>query len=137
MIIGVIIILLAATGFLISLYFTLAYYRIIKADQRYIPNFCRMEEGTCQQIIHTAEARLFGAPNSLIGLCYYLLVMIATIAPGIVPHQIILITSASTVAVGIYLSYVLIMKLKIPCTLCFTGHSINVFLFILMLIHQQ
>ncbi len=137
MVIGVIIILLAATGFLISLYFTLVYYRVIKADQRYIPNFCRMEEGTCQQIIHTAEARLFGVPNSLIGLWYYLLVIIASVAPGIVPHQIIIITSASTVAVGIYLSYVLIMKLKIPCILCFTGHGINASLCILLLFHQQ
>jgi uncharacterized membrane protein len=137
MIIGLIIILQAATGFLISLYFTLVYYGILTADQRYIPDSCRMEERTCQQIIHTTEARLFGLPNSLIGLWYYLLVIISTVTPGIVPHKIMIIASASTVAVGIYLSYVLIMKLKIPCILCFTGHGINASLFTLMLFHQQ
>ena len=120
-------------GFLISLYFTLVSYGVIKADQRFIPNICSMEEGVCQQIIHTHEARIFGLPNSVLGIIYYMIVIamgLFQIESAASLYRLIIIVSGGTVVLGAYLSFVLIVKIRVPCVLCFTSHGINTIIFL-------
>src|SRR4249920_3187788 len=66
---------LSSIGLLISLYFTLIYYRVITSDPRFLPRFCTLSEGACRTIMDAPQARLFGLPNSLIGLFYYSLLL--------------------------------------------------------------
>ena len=125
---------LAAIGLYIAAYFTLVYYGLISANTRLMPSVCRLEERTCQTVLSTKYARVFGVPNSLLGVLYYLSV-IAIVSAGwtVAPITNALIAVAwFTVALGLYLAYSLFFIIKIPCPLCLTGHAINLALAILL-----
>ena len=47
----------AIAGLGIALYFSLVYYRIVKADNKWIPSFCRMEKGACMRILRYAGSK--------------------------------------------------------------------------------
>ena len=129
-------VLLATTGFAISSYFTSVFYRWLRPDARWIPPVCRMDEQTCASVIFTPNARVFGVPNSLLGQAYYLALLIAT-ASGLLDHayvwRALLLASAGSVCLAVYLSYSLLFLLRLPCPLCFTSHGINITICILLL----
>lgn len=127
-------VLLAAIGLYIAAYFTLVYYGVIGANTKLMPSVCRLEERTCQTVLSTKYARVFGVPNSLLGVLYYLIV-IALLSGGwtAAPVAAALIAVAwFTVALGVLLAYSLFFIIKIPCPLCLTGHTINLTLAILL-----
>jgi len=140
MIVAVSLGVLGLTGFVIALYFTLMRFTRMNAYQRFIPPVCRMDEQTCLSLLDTAEARLFGVPNSAPGLLYYALIMSTAVLliggnPLPLPTFVIAISTASAV-VSIYLAYSLLFRIKIQCILCFTSHVINM-LILLLLIRAQ
>jgi uncharacterized membrane protein len=122
---------LSTAGLANALYFTLAYYGLIQAHSRLVPSvFCNTEESKCLNVLGTPYARVFWVPNSLLGVLYYLAVLgfVAWEALVDVPLPILnayLGVAAFTVAFGIYLTYALFFRIKIPCPLCLTGHGIN------------
>ena len=122
---------LSSLGLLISLYFLLVYHKLILPNASYIPTFCRLDERTCETILHTPYARLLGVQNFYPGIIFYILVIVFGSDPNAL-HTLVGL-SGVTVLAGIYLSYSLLYKLKVPCVLCFTGHGINFFIFILLL----
>lgn len=127
---------LSVVGLAISSYFTAVAYRWIRADEKWIPAFCRMEEQTCASIVFTPPARVFGPPNSLLGQIYYLAVLVG-IPLGLLdqPRVLGLYLGASllTVALAVFLSYTLLFVTRVPCKLCFTSHGINIVIFALLL----
>lgn len=125
---------LATVGFYIAAYFTLVYYGSISANTKLMPSVCRLEERTCQTVLGTKYARVFGVPNSLLGVLYYPLVIVILLAGWVTtPITLALILVAwFTVALGLYLAYSLFFIIKIPCPLCLTGHTINLALAILL-----
>ncbi len=112
----------ALAGMFISAYFTLVYYRILPPDDRRIPSFCRMKETTCRKILETREAKVLGFPNSVVGLLYYALILIL---PTPQFETFFLVTSIFAVGLGMYLTHLLLMRLKLHCALCYTAHLIN------------
>jgi uncharacterized membrane protein len=139
------ILILALGGLADALYFTFAYYgRIRKA--RWIPEIlCARQGSNCVTVLQTPYARVFGVPNSLLGIFYYLLV-IAVFGPGMNllvnfgykyrPLFILLrwpltAMSAATVLLGFYLIYALRRKLGVDCPMCYTAHAINAALLVL------
>jgi uncharacterized membrane protein len=65
------VIVLAAIGLYIAAYFTLVYYGLLDAGTKLMPRVCRLEERTCQTVLSSRFARVFGVPNSLLGVFYY------------------------------------------------------------------
>jgi uncharacterized membrane protein len=125
---------LATVGLYIAAYFTLVYYGIVAASTRLMPNVCRLEERTCQTVLGTKYARVFGVPNSLLGLLYYLTVVLL-LSVGWTAGPIATATIAVawfTVALGVFLAYSLFFIIRIPCPLCLTGHTINLLLAVLL-----
>lgn len=123
-------------GFLISLYFTLVYYRLMKPDTAFVPAFCRLDEPTCQYLMGTRNARILGARNFVLGLLYYaaLIVFVWTDGlNGVISQGFVIFISLFTVLLGIYLVYGLIAKLKIHCILCYTSHACNLLIFLALL----
>lgn len=124
-------------GFLISFYFTLVYYKVIRPNQWFIPPVCRFEEGACNYIIHTPDASVLGIPNFVLGLFYYSgIIIIEYVFPEQTHeflYQGISAVSAGVVLLGCYLSYSLIVKLKTTCVLCFTSHGLNLIIMILLI----
>ena len=147
MILRLFIVLLSLAGLADSLYFTFAYYgRIRKA--RWVPEiFCAREGSSCVTVIRTPYARVFGIPNSLLGILYYV-ALLAWI--GFAPRHLkisghifrpfetvglwLLGASLLTVLLGFYLVYALRRVLGVHCPLCYAAHAINVALFVLVIL---
>ncbi|MEK6321805.1 MAG: vitamin K epoxide reductase family protein [Acidobacteriota bacterium] len=127
-------VVLTAIGLYIAAYFTLVYYGLLGANTKLMPSVCRLEEHSCKTVLGTKYARVFGVPNSLLGVLYYLIV-ISVLLGGwtAVPVSTALIAVAwYTVALGVVLAYALFFIIKIPCPLCLTGHTINLTLAVLL-----
>ena len=121
----VVLALLSGVGLYISLYFSLVYYRVIDARSVFVPSFCRMETNSCYLIIHHHDAKVFGLPNSVLGVVYYLIVLLDVAIESPMVHVFAWLISCLAVAVGMYLVYSLYFKVKVACSLCFVCHVIN------------
>ncbi len=142
MIIRAAIFALSLVGLWDALYFTLAYYgRVRKA--RWVPAvFCAREGSSCVTVVQTPWARVFGVPNSLLGIFYYAGIMVwAFTGPGLYlrldgadfpARWPVLAASLITVLLGSYLIYALVKQLHTHCPLCYLAHGINAFLLLLL-----
>lgn len=129
-----IIIALAVIGLYIAAYFTLVYYGLLAPSTKLMPSVCRLKDRSCQTVLTTKYARLFGVPNSLLGVVYYL-ALIVLVSGGWTagPVASALIAAAwFAVAVGFLLVYSLFFIIRIPCPLCLAGHAINLLLALLL-----
>jgi len=125
--------LLTLIGLYISTYFTLVYYRKIKPDTRYIPAFCHLDEDACQLVIRHRNARVFRIPNFVLGIVYYLLILLLLLMPEFAFLQTVLLyTSWLTVALAIYLVHSLVFVVKILCPLCMAAHAVNIVISIIL-----
>ena len=118
----------ALVGLAVSSYFTGVTYGLLPADWGAIPRFCRLEERTCRQIVETREARVFGVPNSVLGVAYYLILGAVAVRGGSLPDPwpaLLLAVAWGTVVLGAYLTYRLLAVLKVPCPLCLFSHGLN------------
>lgn len=123
-------------GLLISMYFTLVYYRLMKPDAVFVPAFCRLDEATCQYLMSTRNARILGAPNFVLGLLYYcgmIPYIVVTDVHNAIPLTVVTFVSLFTVLLGVYLVYGLLYKLKTHCVLCYTSHACNFIIFLALI----
>ena len=130
---------LALAGLTIATYFTAIALRWITPDARWIPTFCQMDNTTCASIIFTPSACVFGPPNSLLGQIYYVTLLIAIGLDWLIDvrvWRVFVATSLVTIGLAVYLSYTLLVTLKVPCPLCFTSHGINTVIFGLLLLNS-
>ena len=112
----------AFAGLGIASYFSLVYYRVIEADNRWVPSFCRMERGACMRILDTPQAKVLGVPNSVLGMLYYGAILFIPIDRF---EALFLVASIFSVGLGMYLVHALAVRLKTHCPLCYTAHAIN------------
>ena len=133
---GALIVVLAGVGFVISTYFTAVAYRWMRPDSRWVPPGCRMGQDTCAAIVFTPRARLLGVPNSVLGQIFYA-ALTAGVVGGVLfstpAYLAYMAASFVTVVLGAYLSYSLLFLTRVPCTLCFTTHAINLVIFVVLL----
>jgi uncharacterized membrane protein len=148
-IIRTLIIILSFAGLANALYFTFAYYGRIK-KARWVPEIlCAREGSSCVTVVQTPYARVFGVPNSLLGIIYYLLLIVSVFKEWWIPldvpfngtyyamgnsFQLLTVASAITLLLGFYLIYALRRKLHTHCPLCYLGHAINATLLVLLLL---
>ncbi len=126
-------VIIAVPGLLISLYFTLVTYRVMPPDARWVPGVCRMGEDTCRSVLGHPDSRVAGIPNSVPGLAYYSAVCIAAAAGFPAALRLpLLIASWVAVALGLYLTYSLVFRVRIACRLCLASHIINLGLALLL-----
>ena len=127
---------LCATGVLISGYFTGVTFRWVDPKTRWIPPVCRMGEDTCAFVVVTPQARIFGPPNAVLGLLFYVVLAVAAMGGGLEQapvRWVLLAASGVTVALGLFLTYSLLFVLRVRCVLCLTSHLVNLGLFIMIL----
>ena len=149
MIIPSLIFVLSLAGLADALYFTFAYYGRVR-KLKWVPEvLCAREGSSCVTVVKTPYARVFGVPNSLLGVFYYgFLIYWAELgAPVGFEAEIggeyrilrigwLLITAgAVTVLLGFYLVYALRRKLGVDCPLCYAAHAINVVLCVLLILN--
>jgi uncharacterized membrane protein len=131
-------IVLAALGLAISAFMLLITYGRVAADARWVPWFCRMDEGTCRRVVHAPQARAFGVPNAALGVAWYIVVATWAMTPawaGISAACVAMtVASAGVVAFSAWLAWVLIGVIRTPCVLCFTSHVINVLVLVTVVV---
>ena len=148
-IISSLIVVLSLLGLANAFYFTLAYYGRIK-KARWVPEIlCAREDSSCVTVVQTPYARVFGVPNSLLGIVYYFLLILWSFKDEVIPLDvpfrgtyhavgdpiyILIVASFITVLLGFYLIYALRRKLHTHCPLCYLGHAINASLFVLLIL---
>lgn len=126
-------VVLAMIGTYISVYFTLVYYNLLPANARFIPNFCRPGERSCQSIVHHTHARILGLPNFLLGIGYYLVIIVSGVFQ--LSEQLaasVIVLSWLVVGLGLFLVYSLFSVVKVPCCLCLISHGLNLLIAILV-----
>lgn len=144
-----IICVLSLAGLANALYFTFAYYGRIK-KARWVPEiFCARDGSSCVTVVQTPYARVFGVPNSLLGIGYYLLLIAGVwknwsfgipqyviVTNVVIPLAmvIVILLSAGTVVLGIYLIFALRRRLHVDCPLCYTAHAINAAILVLLIV---
>lgn len=141
---------LAIAGLADALYFTFAYFGRIK-KARWVPQvLCAREESSCVTVVRTPFGSVFGVPNSLLGIIYYMLLIVWAMSPpstafgfqlGITSYSItftglMVAASAVTVALGFYLVYALRRILHIDCAFCYAAHAINLSLLVLLVLSR-
>ncbi len=124
---NIILVFLSLVGLYISTYFTLVYYGKILPESRFIPSFCSLDEKTCQLVIFHPHARIFLLPNFVLGIVYYLLILLAIFSGNSSALSgIMLYVSWLTVIAAIFLSYSLFFVVRSICPLCLAAHGINI-----------
>jgi uncharacterized membrane protein len=148
----IVIIVLSLAGLIISLYFTFAYYSRVK-KARWIPEIlCARTGSSCVTVVQTPYGRVFGVPNSLLGIVYYVALIIGAtkdwsyginlymyVTNVVFPFAfgLLIFISAGTVALGFYLIYALRRRLHIDCPLCYVAHAINAALLVLLVLRTH
>lgn len=134
MLFDLIVLPLCSFGFAISLFFTLVAYNKLAPNNRFVPRWCRMDNKTCLYVVHAPQARIFGLPNSLLGMGYY--PAVAAFSIRILPVTSFIATAISAIPVmlGIYLIYALRVQLRTHCLLCYVAHGINTAIFLSFLL---
>jgi len=142
------IIVLALAGLADALYFTFAYYGRVRKS-RWVPQvLCAREGSSCVTVVRTPYGSVFGVPNSLLGIVYYVLLLLWAVAvPSarltvqinmtayIITFTDLLIAIASvTVVLGFYLVFALRRILHTDCPFCYAAHAINMLLLALLII---
>ena len=149
MILRALICVLSCAGLADALYFTFAYYGRIK-KARWVPEIlCAREGSSCVTVVQTPYARVFGVPNSLLGIVYYILLIagargnwsfginryiLFTHVAIPLGMGLLIFLSAGTTILGSYLIYALRRKLHVDCPLCYFAHAINAALLVLLVI---
>jgi len=143
------IVLLSLGGLADALYFTLAYYGRVK-KARWVPEIlCAREGSSCVTVVQTPYARVFGVPNSLLGIIYYVLLIVWGLG-SLWPNfwlvgwnrflvffsflDFLILASIITIGLGFYLIHALRRKLHVDCPLCYTAHAINAALLVLLVL---
>ena len=127
--------ILATAGFTISAYFAMSVRSSTNVLDRIVPEFCRIGPDRCRTILGTRQAKLFGMPNYLLGIFFYVGLLGSAILDSLWRqlHLFLFLGSILTLPTGLYLSYILVWRLKIPCFLCLTSHVINFIIFFIFL----
>jgi len=134
--IGAAVVVLALAGLADALYFTFAYYGRVRKS-RWIPEYlCAREGSNCVTVVQTPYARVFGVPNSLLGIIYYVLLIFWIISGSSVAalRWALIGASVGAVVLGFYLIYSLRRKLYTDCPLCYAAHAINAVLLVLLVL---
>lgn len=142
------VIVLSLLGLADALYFTFAYYGRVRKS-RWVPQvLCAREGSSCVTVVQTRYGSVFGVPNSLLGILYYVLLAFwavtgisarLTIQINITPYVItltdlLIAAGAGTVALGFYLIFALRRILHTDCPFCYAAHAINLLLLVLLVI---
>ncbi|MEP0822617.1 MAG: vitamin K epoxide reductase family protein [Ignavibacterium sp.] len=127
---------LSLIGLQIALYFTLVHHKFLRPDADWLPEVCRMDERSCGSILATPEARVLKVPNYYLGMMYYVILIVLSFFPlGIEEFLLELrLISGFTMFLAVVLSYSLIWKLRVLCILCFASHTINLLIFLLLMV---
>jgi len=129
-------ILLCLVGLINASYFTLLFYGWVKEPKQLSGLLCRAKKSDCLGVIFTPYSRIFGLPNSVLGIGFYVGVIGAFpfLKDGGFLSVALLFAGGLALLVGTYLIYVLRVRLHMSCQLCYLAHGVNTAILVLMVL---
>lgn len=132
MYIPILVIILGLIGLVDSIYYTSAHYGLMGFGSSLMPMVCDSEKNVCEMLASTNYASTMGVPNSLFGIGYYAIVLLAAgirLATGewVYPRMLAAIAVLAAVF-SVYLAWLMITQVRVICPLCVTAQAINVVL---------
>jgi vitamin-K-epoxide reductase (warfarin-sensitive) len=120
---------LAIIGLFISLY---SYYieRLLKENINYKPICDISSRISCTKPLKSKYRNLFLLSNSLVGIIYYVAIVLLALLNL---ECMLFYLSLAGIVASIVLIYILLVKIKSLCLVCFSIHAINALIFICML----
>lgn len=130
------VIICAALGVAISAYVATIGSGLLNPQDRRLPGFCRLDGQQCDTLLRTADARIFGVPNSLVGLLYYGVVLAVAFHQDALNDLVgfLVLPGLLSVVLGAYLTVRLLIVHRVRCALCFATHGVNLLLFVIFLV---
>lgn len=121
---------LSLAGLWAAVTMTGAFYGWWRGPARLVPErLCSPRAGGCLDILATRYARVFGPPNSSLGIAYYLLLLaVAAAGPARLPGALeapLRAIAWGVVIFSVYLAWSLLFRLRTGCPICFLSHGIN------------
>jgi len=135
---SVVLVFLSVAGFLLALYATLIFHRLIPAKQ--IPGFgwCLPDKKTCDIVFHHPDSGLLGVFNGIPAMAYYLLICLTLAGvPIILLPWMVIALAAIAVCVTIFLVYSLFARVKTSCIICMISHVVNILLSVGFIVHGK
>ena len=128
---------ISITGLWAAVTMTGAYYGWWRGPTFLVPErLCSPRVGGCLDILATPYARVFGPPNSALGILYYVLLMALSLAglDWLIPpaRTALAVLAWGVVMFSIYLAWSLIFRLRATCVLCFLSHVLNLAIALLL-----
>jgi uncharacterized membrane protein len=132
----------SAAGIWAAVTMTGAYYGWWRGPARLVPaRLCSTKTGGCLDILAAREARVFGPPNSSLGIAYYAgLLALSAAGLGWLPGSLAAaLTALSWGVVGLsaYLAWSLIFRLRTGCPICFFSHALNLGIALVLTLARQ
>ena len=113
--------ILATLGFAISLYGFIIEEKI-KRDRSYKPACDISDAISCSKPMLSPWGSILGFSNAIVGLAFYALVFVLVLLNY---TTLIFYLSLASVAVSIFLAYILYTQIKTFCVLCISVYAIN------------
>lgn len=129
------VITLAGFGLVISAYVAAIRAGIVNPQDRRVPRLCRVQEQDCNALFRSADARVFGIPNVVVGLVYYSGLLTVALHGDALDDLMgfLVLSGLLSVALGVYLTIRLMIVQRVRCVLCLATHVINLLLFAIFL----
>ncbi len=122
----ILIAILAALGFAISLYGFIIEEKI-KRDSSYKPVCDISDAMSCTKPMLSPWGSMLGFSNAIVGLAFYALVFVLALLQY---NALIFYMSLASVGASIFLAYILYTQIKTLCLLCTSVYAINVALLV-------
>lgn len=120
------VLVLAGIGFVLSLYAFIVEKKL-KQDPTYKPACDIADRISCSKVATSPYANLFFVSNAVIGMAFYVLVMLLA---WLGYEQALKIAVAAGVLMSLYLAYILYTKIKSLCLVCTATYIVNAALFV-------
>lgn len=118
--------ILALLGFVLNLHFIYTHH-FRRGEKHRHTKLCGGNK--CASLVESRYARIFHVPNYFLSVFYYAGILIISFTPYFSEEnsRIALVTLTGFVAgMSIYLTYILVFKLRTKCIICFTSSVVNV-----------
>ena len=112
---------LASLGLLVSSY-ALYLEKKVKEDPNYKPLCDFSENASCSKPIKSKYGKLFGVPNALMGIFYYLLILFLSLLQQ---KFLLFYICVAGVGASLVLAYILYFKIRTFCLVCILTYIIN------------
>ncbi|MBI4116180.1 vitamin K epoxide reductase family protein [Candidatus Pacearchaeota archaeon] len=132
----VFLILLAVFGFAVSFYI----WNKVHREKKKL--FCIIGKGTCESVVKSKYAHLFGMDNAVIGMAYYFFIFAAAVFLFAYPKFLLLdyvslsekfITGAAAL-VSLILISIQLFVLKQTCEYCMVANATNIAIFMAIIL---